>query len=576
MAIQCTNCGTTLPRDDARFCTNCGTLVPSHPFSPRTSSSTKSSSTPLTESDQSKGKPVLREQHAQLTPLRPSGQSAAEATPARSSRPENRQSATSISEGKKEQQGGKSPAVTNDPDQLSEFEQKARQALGKQNMAPSAFGSIQNQLPEGSRKKPRFSREVQPLPEDRRSADLPTRHQSVPELRSKVWGSKEQSATPAVSAKSPGVKDDEIIQKEQGLKEASAKASDNQKPEMLRTMDSKATSPEMTKDEIANQPTSALSEVQSEIADRDTAAYSVPENQKTEKAGRNPRDFFDGQDAIPDIPTTPISVPVSPVAEPIDEAARAKVPEVVRVSTPAPDQERSFHQNQPSVPPETPQNWQMGAPVTPAPAWQVRSAVSSLSSKIPRIDTSKFAAIATGAIKRRPKRWPLYLGGALVLIILVVSLLVVTNPFAISPITQPNTTFTNANLKVSLAYPTDWKANVNQANTSAHFYDSTNTGQATLSMAGGSQDLKQFLKARANQLGMSSVTAASPVSFGGATWQQVKGTLQQGGASYAGTLLATQHQGQIYTLLQLAPQATYSQEEQVIFSPMRSSFKFMG
>ncbi len=77
MAIQCRNCGKTLPRDDARFCNNCGTLVPDHPFSLQSLAAAKGSPPSSTDQPGNKkdlsgsSKPPLREQIAQQPPATP-------------------------------------------------------------------------------------------------------------------------------------------------------------------------------------------------------------------------------------------------------------------------------------------------------------------------------------------------------------------------------------------------------------------------------------------------------------------------------------------------------------------------
>jgi len=64
VALQCTFCGTAL-KDDARYCNHCGTLVASHPFSPK---STSSSTSPVEQANTARE--PLREQIAQQPPYR--------------------------------------------------------------------------------------------------------------------------------------------------------------------------------------------------------------------------------------------------------------------------------------------------------------------------------------------------------------------------------------------------------------------------------------------------------------------------------------------------------------------------
>ena len=77
-----------------------------------------------------------------------------------------------------------------------------------------------------------------------------------------------------------------------------------------------------------------------------------------------------------------------------------------------------------------------------------------------------------------------------------------------------------------------------------------------------------------SSLGMTGQRTQPEVSFAGATWQKIQGSVQQSGANYTATLLVTVHREHYYTILQLAPSSTYPLEEQLIFSKMRSSFQF--
>jgi hypothetical protein len=87
--------------------------------------------------------------------------------------------------------------------------------------------------------------------------------------------------------------------------------------------------------------------------------------------------------------------------------------------------------------------------------------------------------------------------------------------------------------------------------------------------------VKQALQQQATKMGMSTVKAGVTLTFAGASWQQLQGTVQQSGASYTDTLLATLHGGQLFMIVQQAPQNNYADWEKEFFVPLRSSFKFL-
>jgi hypothetical protein len=74
---------------------------------------------------------------------------------------------------------------------------------------------------------------------------------------------------------------------------------------------------------------------------------------------------------------------------------------------------------------------------------------------------------------------------------------------------------------------------------------------------------------------MSGVKSVAPLSFAGASWQGLQGTVQQSGASYTCTIFATTHANHLVMLTQMAPQSVYDQEESVIFSALRQSLRFV-
>jgi hypothetical protein len=74
---------------------------------------------------------------------------------------------------------------------------------------------------------------------------------------------------------------------------------------------------------------------------------------------------------------------------------------------------------------------------------------------------------------------------------------------------------------------------------------------------------------------MAGLQTPAALSFAGASWQEVQGSVQQSGANYKATLLVTMRGERYYAILQLAPSSTYALEDQLVFSKMRSSFHFL-
>jgi hypothetical protein len=168
--------------------------------------------------------------------------------------------------------------------------------------------------------------------------------------------------------------------------------------------------------------------------------------------------------------------------------------------------------------------------------------------------------------------------GLLVLLLLVgVSVwAIVLQPFTVPAVTAPQQSFRNAQLGIALQYPSGWSATIDRAGTTVHFADSTHTAQVTITVASArGANVLQYIVKQAVLLGMTGTKTGLPLSFAGATWQQVEGSVQQKGARYTETLLVTVHGSRLFTLTQLAPQSTYAQEERLVFSSMRSSLHFL-
>lgn len=144
-----------------------------------------------------------------------------------------------------------------------------------------------------------------------------------------------------------------------------------------------------------------------------------------------------------------------------------------------------------------------------------------------------------------------------------------------APVTQPFQTYQNSTFGVSLDYQQRWSVSVDQAHSTIRFVDSSHTGQANLSMAAVSGQVGDYLNRQAAQIPLSGPKTAPAATFAGSSWQVLRGTGTQSGATYTIVLYAAQHNGHFYLLEFLAPQSAFENIEQNSFAHMRSSFSFV-
>lgn len=157
--------------------------------------------------------------------------------------------------------------------------------------------------------------------------------------------------------------------------------------------------------------------------------------------------------------------------------------------------------------------------------------------------------------------------------------IVVAQPFSVPAITQPQQSFQDASSGISLLYPAGWETQIDRAQSTIHFFDSSHTAQVNVSVVNSTvdsqtSDLVKYLQKQATQLGMTGGKIGTPFSFAGLSWQVIQGTVQQNGASYTAALFVALHGKRIVTFTQLAPQSVYNDEEKLIFVPMRASLHF--
>ena len=152
--------------------------------------------------------------------------------------------------------------------------------------------------------------------------------------------------------------------------------------------------------------------------------------------------------------------------------------------------------------------------------------------------------------------------------------LIAAKPFAVASITQPWQQFCESGIGVSGQYPTGWTKQID-SNKAVHFTDGTDQF-SVVSVAANGQDAATYLKQEASQLKITGLKTGAPVSFAGTSWQQGQGSslLSQTGVTYTEALFVATHGDRLFTIMQIAPPGTYSEEDATIFSGMRSFFQF--
>ncbi len=172
---------------------------------------------------------------------------------------------------------------------------------------------------------------------------------------------------------------------------------------------------------------------------------------------------------------------------------------------------------------------------------------------------------------------------ALVLLLLlavggIAAWIIESQPFTVPAVTQPQKTYSTTQLGFSLSYPNGWSSITNNGKRSVKFSDSSQTDQVTIRVQpGAGNNLSSALQQEAAQLKMTNQKKGmSPISFGGTTWQKIQGNIFVQGATYTGVVLVASHHNSLYTIVQMAPQTTFAQEDQLVFANMRSTFTFLA
>ncbi len=539
MAKQCTYCGKTLPRDDAQFCTNCGKIVPfqlANPASvdefsqnrPSADATSSPQQPPPSPGQQGSAHQAIREQIAQQAPPRPSKYSLPTEPPAW------------ISQLEKKAHNPTPPGKLEDPNVSRNRVQDASIVPADSREGHASADSLVPQvaLPDisaGNARADNSSPEVIQLAKP--STDAPLR-----ELRIKVWEQEEIAdlSTP-----------EEAIDRDSGEQHI-----------------------------IEDLPTARLSAV-------DTPEPNIPPDYTVESLA--------GEETVDDSPTIPLiasPLQTSPVlhASPRSAIGDDRLPDLDEIEEldthPLVAQRLGQAMSPPGETPAEQQNQAsqapVGSPVIQRPVTPVLSSQPQMQPAqelrhTPPLSVAVPPVARPGQMRKSHKRLVSVIALLFILVIAgIASWIIVAQPFTVPAITKTTRPFQNTDLGVSLQYPQNWTAQVDTKNRAVYFYDDNHTDQVNISVVDpGGQSVSQYINKEAASLGMTGQKAGASLSFAGATWQQMQGGVLQSGASYTAILLVTIHNGRYYAILQLAPAPTYAQEDQLIFSNMRSSFQFI-
>jgi hypothetical protein len=549
VAIQCQYCGTDLPRDDAHFCNNCGMLVPSHPFSPQSISAAKinASQSPAPTQARDEGKPVLREQVAHLPPARPSS------LPARNAPSSWHGQYTLSEQGEQEKKGPPDTTLAEPHEKLPETpkpeidDEEEVAEEGAQPEQPSSPASQPRPLPNVAR--------VRDGARDR----APKRQSAAQSPRSPVW----PTAMTHVSVNEPA--EEKALPEQQTPSVASAPGRELH----VRVWEPEVETPSESADEnihdVEDLPTRAIAALPAERANSQEKSVEL-------------------------LPTSPLELPRSEPAQasPEEEPPTSPLPQQSSESTDGSPYDVE-NQSTTALPPSKSAPSQAGNTMLDAPTQNAYidkrqpEAVQRVPS--PRTPLPAQEPGAAGAAQDNRGQAPVKPGkrshlpllvGALLLVILILAgigaWIAAAQPFSVAPITQPQLSFSNAQLGIALSYPNGWTQQVGPG--AAHFFASNHTAGVDIIVADAG-DVNAALQQQATKLGLSGTKAGAALTFAGTTWQQSQGNLQQSGANYTVTLLAAVHGSHLYTIVQQAPQSNYADWEQAFFSPLRGSLKFL-
>jgi len=552
--IMCAQCGARLPQENARYCNNCGSLIPSRSSGSVSSYSTQRTPPSSSASERSGGsRPPLREQIAQQPPARPVRPSSPDHPPAWMSELERG--------GRRQPQAD--PLRMKRSLETGSGQQREASGLNRQERPPAPRGEREVEAHPPARERDVADKPTQahvPAAEPTRRPSPPVAGTAARELRVKVWPQEDRALAAGASEPEREQRSAQNTHPAAGT----ANAGSNIALDDLPTRPLVANTPPSPVQRAVNPPpVSRRPESMVDDVERlDTTPLLAPE------VGR-------GRSASPG---APVSVERAGQVEqrPWQTAGRRDTldrPSLHSVQPVTPP-------SRPVVPPQQAQQLQQAqrpaspvSPVSPLPPTPVREREQTPLPPLPGPAKAEAARHAKGR-----KRTPFMLLAVLAILLAggLATWIIVARPFTVPTVTQPQQAFSNTKLGFSVHYPSGWTARADTGNGTVLFSDSSHTGQVKILVAAANGDPGQYLSKEAAQLGMASVKQGKALSFAGTSWQQVQGSVQVAGANYTAVLLAAVHGNHIYTIIQMAPQATYTDEEHVIFSSMRASFRFLS
>ncbi len=319
-------------------------------------------------------------------------------------------------------------------------------------------------------------------------------------------------------------------------------------------------------------PESTIEAEEGDIEDAPTSPLETPErptieNLPAQRGSDTPRDGIEYLD----------TVPMSNYAQKQTPQQAPHLSRSMRGNTPLPAPPKQQQQSQPSYTnTPIPYSSMPQQPLAASQSPQYSPAQRSQASYMPLTQGKRVPVAATATASQRQKsRVPFIILLALLGILVLGggAWVLLAQPFSISPVTQPLQSFKDTGLGFALSYPTSWT--VQRSATSILFSDSSHTAQVKLTVADDTSDAAHYVQQQATKSGMTAIKPLGTTAFAGLSWQEVQGNVQQDGANYTTTMLATVHGTHMYVLTQMAPQNVYADEESVVFSAMRNSFKFL-